>query len=649
MTACAAESFFSELLVDHDGPTPAPGASARALHVENDAPRHREVERRLDMDLVTRLEARAAAVDATVGTALLAAWSVLVARYCSTADVVFGTTRSGRHAVDGAPDMVGCLINTVPIRLRPGSDTAVDDLLRAARAFQIDVRPHEHTALVDIRSWIDVPGDQPLLSTTVVFERDVLDARLRARGGRASRRVTVHEQSSSTLMLAAYLDDGLTLRLEYDAARYHPDTVEGIAAHLDRLLEAIAGSDADTLIGDLEMLGSEERRRLLDRNPSPPVAAGVERSVDLFEAQVLARPDDVAVEALDGDASLTYRALEERANRLAHVLVDAGAGQGRPVAICMSRSVDFVVSVLAVLKAGAAYLPLDPTYPTPALTHMLDDSGTRLVLTHSASVAAVPGDGDRETLVVDRLGRALEEVSTTAPERSPAAEGDAAYVIYTSGTTGAPKGVVVADRSLADFCVAVADRYELTATDRALQFSSLSFDVSIEELLPTLSVGATVVLRSDELSSSMRSLVEATEQARLTVLNLPSAIWHALVEHLHASGDRLAPSVRLVVVGGEKVNRSAFEVWTRLHPELRWLNGYGPTETTVTCTSFDPADPLPRRLRRRAAHRSSARQRQGVRPRRDGFDVAARRPGRRAVDRWQRCRARLSGPARAHR
>ncbi|MDQ2677814.1 MAG: amino acid adenylation domain-containing protein, partial [Actinomycetota bacterium] len=524
-----------------------------------------------------------------VGSALLAAWSVLQSRYCSSTDVVFGTTRAGRHQVADAEDMVGCLINTVPIRLRPAADSSVDELLRAARAFQIDVRPHEHAALVDIRSWSDVTGDRPLMSTTVVFERGLLDTRLRAGGGRPSRHVTVHEQASSPLMLAAYLDDELVLRLEYDTASYRAETVRVMGDHLARLLESFAESGPDTRIGDLEMLGDDERRRLLeDRNPSQPVAVSTGRYVDRFEAQVERHPDAVAVEALGRGGMLSYRELDERANRLAHVLVDAGASQEQPVALCLARSTDFVVSVLAVLKAGAAYLPLDPAYPTASLSHMLDDSGARLVVADSGSVAHVPSADTREVLVIDRLP-ALDAAPTTPPERPPAGADDLAYVIYTSGTTGTPKGVMITDRSLSAFCSAVAERYELTSSDRILQFSSLSFDVSVEEMLPTLSVGAAVMLRSEDMSSSMRALVEASTQAGLSVLNLPSAIWHALVEHLDATGDRLAPSVRLVVVGGEKVNRAAYQVWARLHPEVRWLNGYGPTETTVTCTSFDPA------------------------------------------------------------
>ena len=591
----AAKAFFCDLLAGHTEPTPAPGASAElaaateSVHGGDGPLRHDEVERRLGAAFVTRLEARAAQADATVGSALLAAWSVLQSRYCSSTDVVFGTTRAGRHQVDGAADMVGCLINTVPIRLRPAADSTVDELLRAARAFQLDVRPHEHAALVDIRSWSDVSGDRPLMSTTVVFDRELLDTRLRSGGGRPGRHVTVHEQASSPLMLAAYLDDGLVLRLEYDTARYRSETVDVMADHLARLLESFAESEPETRIGDLEMLGHEERRRLLeDRNPSRPVPEPTGRYVDRFEEQVERHPHDIAVESVDPAESLSYRELDERANRLAHVLVAAGASQEHPVGVCLARSPDFVVSILAVLKAGAWYLPLDPAYPRAALSHMLEDSGARLVLTDSASAAQVPAGDGREVLVVDRLAT-LGAAPTSPPERAPAGAEDLAYVIYTSGTTGTPKGVMVSDRSLGAFCTAVAQRYELTSSDRVLQFSSLSFDVSVEELLPTLSVGAAVVLRSEDMSSSMRSLVEASGQAGLSVLNLPSAIWHTLVEHLDSTGDRLAPSVRLVVVGGEKVSRVAYEVWARLHPEVRWLNGYGPTETTVTCTSFDPA------------------------------------------------------------
>ncbi len=591
----AARAYFGELLDGFDRPVPAPGAvevepvtDVGHAPARPDPVGHAEVEVRLSQHLVDRLEKRAAEADATLGTMLLVAWSVVVSRYTARTDVVFGTTRSGRHTVPGASEIVGCLINTVPIRLRTGAERSVDELIRGARAFQLDVRPHEHTALVDVQSWSEVPNDQRLLSSNVVFERELLDSRLRRRGGAwSARRVEVLEQTSFPLVVAAYVDDGLLLRLEFDRSCYQRPVVEDLSAHLAQILTSLADSAPDTRIDELRMLDPRERSVLLDeRNPARPDAP-TETLVARFERQARQAPTRIAVEALAGGPTRTYAELDERANRLAGALRDAGATSDRPVAICLARSAGFVEAVLAVLKAGAAYLPLDPTYPEASLGHMLADSGATIVVATRATSAHLPATGAR-VLLVDDLEPLLAEQPAEAPARPLAALDDVAYVIYTSGSTGAPKGVMVSHGSLAAYCDAVIERYGLSADDRKLQFASLSFDVSVEELLPSLGIGATVVLRDDEVAESMAALVEATERAGLTVLNLPSAIWHALVEHLEDHGARLAATVRLVVVGGEKVSRGAYEAWARTHPEVPWLNGYGPTETTITATSYDP-------------------------------------------------------------
>lgn len=583
----AARQFFIGQFDGWEGPEGGPGPPPHDSE-QNLRRGHRELELRLPASWIERAERRAAEVDATVGSILLAAWSVLLSRWSDTDDVAFGAIRSGRHAVPDADRIVGCLINTVPLRVRVDPDATVDDLLRSVRSFQEAVRPHEQTSLLDISEWLEVETDRPLLDTAVVYERELLDTRLRAKGGPwENRRVELLEQSSFPMMLSAHRDDGLRARIEYDSSRYDSETVVRIGGHLQRLLESMVDSRSDTAVVDLPLLTDVEVAVLVnDRNPSGWVAADGSY-IDRFEECASTHPDSIAVELVDGGASITYAELDERANRLAHLLLAHGAAGGQPVALCLPRSPDFIVAMLATLKASAPYLPLDPDYPEDELAHRLGDSGARLVVATESTAPALSST-DVQLLVISDVAQALAEQPPTAPSRATTDPGAPSYVIYTSGTTGRPKGVMISDGSLLDLCRAVADRYELSERDRVLQFCSLSFDVSVEEIAPTLLVGATVVLRSAELSSSMAALIDSTAKDRLSVLNLPSAIWHTLVVHLERSGARLSRSVRLVVVGGEKVSRHAYEAWSTVHPEIRWLNGYGPTETTVTCTSFDP-------------------------------------------------------------
>lgn len=580
----AARSFFCERFGNWGGPSPAPAAAG-------DTPvgggRHEEVELRMTGAWLERAVDRSRRLDVTVGSILLASWALLMSRWNDSDDVVFGTTRSGRHTVPGADRMVGCLINTLPLRLKLDPTWTVEDLLRDIRDFQVAVRPHEHASLRDIADWVGVGADQRLLSTAVVYESDLLDSRLRARGGRwEHRRIELLEQSSFPLMLSAHQDDGLRLRLEYDTDEYDRETATRLVANLGHLLEAVVDTAPTANLEEITMLSDAESSDLLvGRNPPPwtPVEGSY---IDRFEATVAGAAAAVAVEDSGGE-SITYAELDERANRLAHLLLRRGATGSEPVALCLSRSIDFVVAMLAARKAQAPYLPLDPDYPAEALTHRLRDSGAQLVVATSESSRSLDATGV-SVLRIDCLAEDLADQPPSAPMRTPAGPDSVAYVIYTSGTTGLPKGVMISDGSLVDLCVAVTERYELGAGDRVLQFCSLSFDVSVEEIAPTLLAGGTVVLRSPETSSSMGALVDASATRRLTVLNLPSAIWHTLVTHLERTGARLSRSVRLVVVGGEKVSRHAYESWSTIHPEIRWLNGYGPTETTVTCASFDP-------------------------------------------------------------
>lgn len=587
LDTAAAHRFFVEQFDSWDRSVDAPGSSPYQLEHESGSG-HRELELRLADDWLESADRRAAEAGVSVGSILLAAWAVLLSRWADTDDVVFGVVRAARHAVPDAAQMVGCLMNTVPLRLRLEPEATVDDLLRSVRSFQEAVRPHERTSLAEISDWLGVEAHQPLLSTAVVYERELLDTRLKAKGGPWERRsVELLEQSSFPLMLSAHRDGGLRVRLEYDTSRYAPETVARIRGHLRRLLAAIVESPSDLAVVDLPMLTEDEVAVLVNgRNPSGWVAAD-DSYIDRFEACAAAHPDSVAVELAGGGATMTYAELDERANRLAHLLLENGATRDRPIALCLPRSPDFIVAMLATLKAGAPYLPLDPTYPEDVLTHRLSDSGTGLVLAAESSAAAVGSTGV-PLLVLPQVAQVVEERPSTAPPREATAPDAPSYVIYTSGTTGRPKGVMVSDGSLVDLCRAVTDRYELTERDRVLQFCSLTFDVAVEEIAPTLLVGATVVLRSPEVSSSMAALVDSTAKDQLSVLNLPSAIWHALVVHLQRSGARLSRSVRLVVVGGERVSRHAYENWSDVQPGIRWLNGYGPTEATVTCTTFDP-------------------------------------------------------------
>jgi aspartate racemase len=304
-----------------------------------------------------------------------------------------------------------------------------------------------------------------------------------------------------------------------------------------------------------------------------------------FEAQVEKTPQAIALSFLG--RTLTYQALNERANQLAHYLLDQGLQPQELVAISMHRCFEMVVGIWGVLKAGGAYVPIDPTYPQARQHYMLADSQARFILTQKSLVASIPGDA-ATVLSLD----ADWDTVAPYPHNNPAVPGTSeqpAYVIYTSGSTGNPKGVKIPHRGVINHSLAITQAFELNAEDRALQFSSISFDIIVEELFPTLLNGAILVLRTEEISTSIRKFLEFIAAHQITILNLPTAFWHELVNGLSLVKRNFPSSVRLVIVGGEKASRLAYAEWVKQVGHYpRWLNAYGPTETTVTATIYDP-------------------------------------------------------------
>lgn len=325
--------------------------------------------------------------------------------------------------------------------------------------------------------------------------------------------------------------------------------------------------------------------------PVSPLPEGA-TVVSLVEAQVDRTPDATAV--VHADQRLSYAELDARANRLAHHLRGLGVGPDAPVAVCAQRCTELAVALLGVLKAGGACLPLDPSYPAARLRFMLDDAAPPVLLTLEHLAGVLPAydghllrlDADWSQIAPDRTGRP-----------AAAAEPDhLAYVIYTSGSTGNPKGVMLDHRGLVNHHLAVVDLYGLGAGDRVAQFCSISFDVSIEEILPTWVAGGTVVLRADDVPILGAAWLDWLRRTAVSVLNLPTAYWHEWVRDLDARGERVPDDVRLVVVGGEKALGAGYNAWLRVGGDrIPWVNAYGPAEASVLATAYRPArrEPLP--------------------------------------------------------
>lgn len=302
-----------------------------------------------------------------------------------------------------------------------------------------------------------------------------------------------------------------------------------------------------------------------------------------FEAQVRRTPDQIAL--CDQTQQLSYGQLNIRANQVAHQLMAWGVKPDIPVGLCFERSVEMVVALLAVLKAGGAYLPLDPDYPSDRLQYMLEDAQVGVVLTQAGLRSRLPLT-TQQVLCLDQAQAQLDQAGADDPESGVTSD-HLAYIIYTSGSTGKPKGVMIEHRAASHFVQAAIRQYAITGADCMLQFGSISFDLAVEEIFTTLATGARLQLRNDDMLGSPSRFLRTCQDWGITVLDLPTAYWHQLVAAMVDQPVRVPPSVRLVIIGGERALPSRVKTWQQQVGAFpRLINSYGPTEATVVATGF---------------------------------------------------------------
>ncbi|WP_042368093.1 non-ribosomal peptide synthetase [Streptacidiphilus neutrinimicus] len=577
----SAEGYWREVLAGFSVPTPLP-------YDRRNAEAHRSsssgsVRVALDAGVSARLRETAQRSGLTVNTVLQGAWALLLSRYGGGEDVVFGTTVSGRPAeLPGVTSMVGLFINTLPTRVRVDGRRELRAWLRDLQAAQSEARRHEFVSLAQLRNWSEVPGGAGLFDSIVVFENYPFDAGSLARHGLAMEQERDLEPTNYPLSVVVAPGDTLTVNLDYDPALFDAATVEGMGAALRTLLTAIS-ADRDRRLADLPLLDPAAAPALLDRFGGAVVRAPQRTLPELFGAQAARTPDAPALLA-DGER-LTYRQLDERANRLARLLVAAGAGPERFVALALPRTADLVVAMLAVLKSGAAYLPVDPGYPAERVAFLFDDVRPHAVVTSSATSARLP-DGPFARIELDEPACAARLAAAPADPLTPdepLLPGHPAYVIHTSGSTGRPKGVVVAHESVAALADWAAVEFGDRGFDHVVAATSLNFDVSVFEILCPLLAGGCV-----ELVRDLLALAERPGPWRAGLLSaVPSALGRLLAE------DTVHCTAETVVLAGEALPAHTVRQVRQAVPGCQVLNIYGPTEATVYATAFtcDAADP----------------------------------------------------------
>ncbi|MFE3906020.1 amino acid adenylation domain-containing protein, partial [Streptomyces sp. NPDC059153] len=539
---------------------------------------------RIDAELHQGLRALARDGGASLFMVLQAGLAALLGKLGAGTDVPIGTPIAGRtdEAVD---DLVGFFVNTLVLRTDLSGDPSFTELLGRVRADALAAYAHQDVPfehLVEALNPTRSLAHHPLFQTMLALQNAPLGTfdlpRLRVEAD------LVHTGTAKcdlTFMLAEQPDeDGLSGLVEYSTDLFDAATVEGIVDRWLRLLRAVVAAPGRP-IGQVDVLSADELRALLpavvDRSGELP-ESGI---TTLFEQQVRENPAALAV--VSGEVTLTYGELNARANQLAHALIARGVGPEQLVALALPRSAELVVAVLAVLKAGAAYVPVDPQYPAARIAYLLQDARPSLLVT-TGGIGELPGADPVERLLLDAAD--LDGLPDTDPE-IPLDPGHPAYVIYTSGSTGNPKGVVVPHRNVVRLFGTTQELFDFSAKDVWTLFHSYAFDFSVWELWGPLLYGGRLVVVDHETSRSPHRFLELLARERVTVLNqTPSAFYQLMQAEEEAPETGRSLALRTVVFGGEALEHTRLTSWYERHPDDAPLlvNMYGITETTVHVT-----------------------------------------------------------------
>ena len=576
-----AEAFFRDKLGSIDEPT----APFGLMDVHGDGTQIEEAQAELEAPLARQVRVEARRLAVSPATLFHAAWGLVVARTSGRSDVVFGSVLLGRlQGTAGAEHTLGMFINTLPLRLRLGAVTA-KELAEQAQRELVELLGHEQASLAVAQRCSGVHGSAPLFTALLNYRHSapIPDTQWSAAHGIR----VIAESDRTNYPITVSVDDlgeGFKVTAQTDRRIDPRRLISYLHTAVQSLVVALA-KQPQTPALDLEILPPGEREEVITLfNQSERLCREDTLIHELFEEHVRRTPDALAV-SCEGQ-SLTYAELDRRANQLATHLVGRGVGPDELVALCVERSLDLVVGLLGILKAGAGYLPLDPHYPTERLRYMLNDAAPRVTVTQ-ASLRHMVADARTETIAIDEDWPAIAANPGDNPQarRRGLRPEHLAYVIYTSGSTGNPKGVMVEHRNVTRLFAATDHWFQFDERDVWTLFHSFAFDFSVWELWGALFYGGHVIVVPYLTARSPREFYELVCEQGVTVLNQTPSAFAQLID-AQAHGPQRRHSLRVVIFGGEALDLHTLQPWVKRNggeqPQL--VNMYGITETTVHVT-----------------------------------------------------------------
>ncbi len=532
---------------------------------------------RLDRETTSRLTACAQKNHITVNTIMQGVWSYLLHRYTGNNRILYGVVVSGRP--DDLPDVehrVGMYVNNLPLHSVIENEEKIMDWLKKIQEQQSASRQYQHTPLQDVQSWAGIQGD--MFDSILGFENYPVNKVLKSKKWSLQvENVVVLEQTNYPLSVIIGMgsSEQINILLSYNKGILEDVYVKMIRNHFENVVNQIIGNP-DSRINDIKLLTpAEENQLFIEFNNTKSEYPSDKTITELFEQQVIKTPDSPAV--ISGNSKLSYKELNERANQIANYLLSKGVKSEALVAICMERSIDILAGMLGILKAGCAYVPIDPEYPAERIKYMLEDTASEFIITGKRSSQKLKVienvkliDLDAEQLTISKLPKDNLKISVKP--------NNLAYVIYTSGSTGLPKGVMVEHAGIMNLIAWHDKVYEVSDKSRATTMSTIGFDAFGWEIWPYLSVGASITVVDDDTRLSAAGLVSLFNANEITHCFMPTAL---VPEFLISSRGKIQ-SLKYLLTGGDKLPGVKIDC-----EPYKLVNNYGPTENTVVTTYYE--------------------------------------------------------------
>jgi amino acid adenylation domain-containing protein len=502
-----------------------------------------------------------------VSTCLLA----YLYRITGNTDLALGTLYHNR-ATQADKDTVGFFMETAPLRVSASAEDTFESLFKKTKSTSMEVMRHYRFA----------PGN-PINNRAYDVAINYNNATYPDFAGMPISLHWLHTgawYSHEPLAIQIHDFDAtgtFTIAFDFNIGVFDEATQEKAIQHFFNCIDALIEEPSQSL-NNFKILTDDEEKLLLGAYKQQPNKALPEASLhQLFEQQVAKTPSKVAV--YNSEVSYTYQELNERSNSLAHYLVQLGLKQDQPVGLSFAKHPDMLVAILAILKAGAGYVPLDPEYPDDRLQYMIEDSGIKLLVTQQDLVPNLP-KGNYSSIAIDADWNKISKLSSTQLDIEVGLN-NLAYVIYTSGSTGQAKGVMIEHRSIVNYTHAAIEAFNIKEQDRILQFASISFDTAGEELYPALSVGASLYIAEDEMKASAKSFLSICEREKINFVDLPTAFWHQITAAIIEDELDIPTTIETLIIGGERAQPQAVANWLDLQTSIALINTYGPTECTI--------------------------------------------------------------------